>query len=100
MHQRGNTREEAIKNIREAIKLYLEPVDDDNNRRKHTSNEILMHTKSMTWTHGHFLNFANLSFEPLTAVSSEYSLFPYSVGKAIVGNFLCNGSILSHVELV
>ena len=25
----GNTREEAIENIKEAIKLYLEPVDDD-----------------------------------------------------------------------
>lgn len=25
----GDTREEAIKNIREAIELYLEPVDDD-----------------------------------------------------------------------
>ena len=25
----GNTREEAIRNIREAIELYLEPVDDD-----------------------------------------------------------------------
>ncbi len=25
----GNTREEALKNIREAIGLYLEPVDDD-----------------------------------------------------------------------
>ena len=25
----GNTREEAIKNIREAIELYLEPVEDD-----------------------------------------------------------------------
>jgi predicted RNase H-like HicB family nuclease len=25
----GNTREEALKNIREAIKLYLEPVEDD-----------------------------------------------------------------------
>ncbi len=25
----GNTREEALKNIREAIELYLEPVDDD-----------------------------------------------------------------------
>ena len=25
----GDTKEEAIKNIREAIELYLEPVDDD-----------------------------------------------------------------------
>ena len=25
----GNSREEALKNIREAIELYLEPVDDD-----------------------------------------------------------------------
>ncbi|QII11931.1 hypothetical protein KsCSTR_25520 [Candidatus Kuenenia stuttgartiensis] len=25
----GNTKEEALKNIREAIELYLEPVDDD-----------------------------------------------------------------------
>jgi predicted RNase H-like HicB family nuclease len=25
----GDTREEALANIREAIKLYLEPVDDD-----------------------------------------------------------------------
>ncbi len=25
----GNTREEAIKNIHEAIELYLEPVEDD-----------------------------------------------------------------------
>ena len=25
----GRTREEAIKNIREAIELYLEPVEDD-----------------------------------------------------------------------
>jgi predicted RNase H-like HicB family nuclease len=25
----GNTKEEAIKNIREAIELYLEPVEDD-----------------------------------------------------------------------
>ncbi len=25
----GNTREEVLKNIREAIELYLEPVDDD-----------------------------------------------------------------------
>jgi predicted RNase H-like HicB family nuclease len=25
----GNTREEALENIRQAIKLYLEPVDDD-----------------------------------------------------------------------
>jgi len=25
----GNTREEALRNIREAIELYLEPVDDD-----------------------------------------------------------------------
>ena len=25
----GDTREEAIENIKEAIKLYLEPVDDD-----------------------------------------------------------------------
>jgi predicted RNase H-like HicB family nuclease len=25
----GDTREEALKNIREAIELYLEPVDDD-----------------------------------------------------------------------
>lgn len=25
----GNTREEALKNIREAIELYLEPLDDD-----------------------------------------------------------------------
>jgi predicted RNase H-like HicB family nuclease len=25
----GNSREEAIKNIREAIELYLEPVEDD-----------------------------------------------------------------------
>ena len=25
----GDTREEALKNIREAIKLYLEPVEDD-----------------------------------------------------------------------
>ena len=25
----GNTREEALKNIAEAIRLYLEPVDDD-----------------------------------------------------------------------
>ncbi len=27
----GNTREEALKNIREAIELYLDPVDDDAN---------------------------------------------------------------------
>ena len=26
----GNTREEAVENIREAIELYLEPIDDDN----------------------------------------------------------------------
>lgn len=25
----GNTKEEVLKNIREAIELYLEPVDDD-----------------------------------------------------------------------
>lgn len=25
----GNTKEDALKNIREAIELYLEPVDDD-----------------------------------------------------------------------
>jgi predicted RNase H-like HicB family nuclease len=25
----GNTREESLKNIREAIELYLEPVEDD-----------------------------------------------------------------------
>ena len=25
----GNTKEEAIRNIKEAIELYLEPVDDD-----------------------------------------------------------------------
>ena len=25
----GNTREEALENIREAIELYLEPVEDD-----------------------------------------------------------------------
>ena len=25
----GDTREEALKNIKEAIELYLEPVDDD-----------------------------------------------------------------------
>ena len=25
----GDTREDALKNIREAIELYLEPVDDD-----------------------------------------------------------------------
>jgi predicted RNase H-like HicB family nuclease len=25
----GNTREEALKNVREAIELYLEPVEDD-----------------------------------------------------------------------
>ncbi|MCE5269411.1 MAG: type II toxin-antitoxin system HicB family antitoxin [Planctomycetaceae bacterium] len=25
----GDTRDEALKNIREAIELYLEPVDDD-----------------------------------------------------------------------
>ena len=25
----GNTREEALQNIREAIELYLEPVEDD-----------------------------------------------------------------------
>ena len=25
----GNTREDAVANIREAIELYLEPVDDD-----------------------------------------------------------------------
>ena len=25
----GDTKEEALKNIREAIKLYLEPVEDD-----------------------------------------------------------------------
>jgi len=25
----GNTREEALKNIREAIELYLEPTEDD-----------------------------------------------------------------------
>ncbi|MFO8090258.1 MAG: type II toxin-antitoxin system HicB family antitoxin [Desulfatiglandaceae bacterium] len=25
----GNSREEALENIREAIELYLEPVDDD-----------------------------------------------------------------------
>ena len=25
----GNTRKEALKNIQEAIELYLEPVDDD-----------------------------------------------------------------------
>lgn len=25
----GNTEEEAVKNIQEAIELYLEPVDDD-----------------------------------------------------------------------
>jgi len=27
----GETREEALKNIRDAIELYLEPVDDDLN---------------------------------------------------------------------
>ena len=27
----GNTRQEALKNIREAIELYLEPVEDDAN---------------------------------------------------------------------
>ena len=25
----GNSKEEALKNIREAVELYLEPVDDD-----------------------------------------------------------------------
>lgn len=25
----GNTKEEALKNIREAVELYLEPVEDD-----------------------------------------------------------------------
>ena len=25
----GDTREEALRNIREAVELYLEPVDDD-----------------------------------------------------------------------
>ncbi|HHT9115428.1 MAG: type II toxin-antitoxin system HicB family antitoxin [Planctomycetes bacterium] len=25
----GNTKEEALKNIKEAVELYLEPVDDD-----------------------------------------------------------------------
>ena len=25
----GNTEEEAVKNIKEAIELYLEPIDDD-----------------------------------------------------------------------
>jgi len=25
----GNTKEEALKNIREAIELYLEPIEDD-----------------------------------------------------------------------
>jgi predicted RNase H-like HicB family nuclease len=25
----GNTREEALRNIREAIELYLEPIEDD-----------------------------------------------------------------------
>ncbi len=25
----GNTRQEALKNIKEAIELYLEPIDDD-----------------------------------------------------------------------
>ncbi len=25
----GNTREEALKNIREAVELYLEPIEDD-----------------------------------------------------------------------
>ncbi|MDE2320862.1 MAG: type II toxin-antitoxin system HicB family antitoxin [candidate division NC10 bacterium] len=27
----GDTREEALRNIEEAIRLYLEPVDDDSN---------------------------------------------------------------------
>lgn len=27
----GDTKEEALKNIREAIDLYIEPVEDDNN---------------------------------------------------------------------
>ena len=27
----GNTRQEALRNIREAIELYLEPVEDDAN---------------------------------------------------------------------
>lgn len=29
LHQRGDTIEEALANIREAIELYLEPVEDD-----------------------------------------------------------------------
>jgi len=29
LYQRGDTKEEALKNIREAIELYLEPVEDD-----------------------------------------------------------------------
>lgn len=32
----GNTREEALKNIREAIELYLEPVEDDMTFDKNT----------------------------------------------------------------
>lgn len=30
----GNSREDALKNIKEAIELYLEPVEDDHNFSK------------------------------------------------------------------
>jgi predicted RNase H-like HicB family nuclease len=35
----GDTREEALKNIREAIELYLEPVEDDSSYRPGTQIE-------------------------------------------------------------
>ena len=39
----GNSREEALKNIREAIELYLEPVEDDSSfspRAEHIKIEL------------------------------------------------------------
>lgn len=32
----GNSKEEALANIKEAIKLYLEPVEDDSNFKPNT----------------------------------------------------------------
>lgn len=38
----GDTREEALANIREAIQLHLEPVDDDIAGREHTDQAELV----------------------------------------------------------
>ncbi len=36
----GDTREEALHNIREAIELYLEPIDDDSARTIGATEEV------------------------------------------------------------